>query len=206
MVDIYDILHGEFDIELHRNNFKNYLEVIILPDGKVEYAVPSHQEKLIKICMDKFNVTREELNSMCPEEFYLDFMTWLCEKSRCISVWTNFYRGAPNSNQLSKLKLLHSEGLYLGEVEMDYTRYYRDCIRNLDLDQPFYVLSDREVHVVYCLQQMLEHNYTLRKAQDELCVPKSTLHKWIHNDIKHISIEMYDSCKTLMRSHIKRKY
>lgn len=41
------VLNGPFDIETHKKTFKNYLEVIILENGRIVYAVPSHQEKLI---------------------------------------------------------------------------------------------------------------------------------------------------------------
>ena len=44
----YD-LHSPFDLQQHKNTFINYLEVVIRPSGLVEYAVPSHQEKLLRI-------------------------------------------------------------------------------------------------------------------------------------------------------------
>lgn len=37
----YD-LHCDFDILKHKEAYTNYLEVIILPTGRIEYAVPSH--------------------------------------------------------------------------------------------------------------------------------------------------------------------
>ena len=42
----YDI-YCAFDLEKHKQTYVQYLEVVILEDGTVEYAVPSHQEKLI---------------------------------------------------------------------------------------------------------------------------------------------------------------
>ena len=44
----YDI-YCAFDLEKHKQTYVQYLEVVILEDGTVEYAVPSHQEKLIEI-------------------------------------------------------------------------------------------------------------------------------------------------------------
>ena len=38
-----------FDYKTHKENFFYYLEVVILEDGKIVYAVPSHQEKLIEL-------------------------------------------------------------------------------------------------------------------------------------------------------------
>lgn len=42
-----------FDYKTHRENFTAYLEVIIFKDGHIEYAVPSHQMKLIDIYCKK---------------------------------------------------------------------------------------------------------------------------------------------------------
>ena len=44
-----EILHGPFNIETHKKTFIDYLEVIIRPDGIVEYAVPSHMYKLMSV-------------------------------------------------------------------------------------------------------------------------------------------------------------
>ena len=44
----YDI-YCAFDLEQHKQTYVQYLEVVILEDGTVEYAVPSHQEKLIAL-------------------------------------------------------------------------------------------------------------------------------------------------------------
>lgn len=52
-------IYSDFDMECHKNTFTNYLEVVIGENGKIMYAVPSHQEKLIKLACEKLNVTRE---------------------------------------------------------------------------------------------------------------------------------------------------
>ena len=36
-------VHSEFDLKKHKEKFINYLEVVIEPNGKIHYAVPSHQ-------------------------------------------------------------------------------------------------------------------------------------------------------------------
>ena len=48
------VLHSPFDIKVHKQTFINYLEVVISPEGIVEYAVPSHVEKLLQIFMSKY--------------------------------------------------------------------------------------------------------------------------------------------------------
>ena len=67
----YDI-YCAFDLEKHKQTYVQYLEVVILEDGTVEYAVPSHQEKLIALACQKKGVSRQELNDLCPREYYYD--------------------------------------------------------------------------------------------------------------------------------------
>lgn len=115
-IDHQKILHSKFDIETHKEAFLNYLEVIIREDGEVQYAVPSHQEKLIKICMEKLQIGRQELYDMCPREYMFDVTNWLCKISGCISVWEEFYMGKPNDTQRWVLQNLRHHGLYKGNL------------------------------------------------------------------------------------------
>lgn len=109
-----EVLNNPFDIETHKRTFINYLEVIILEDGKIQYAIPSHQEKLITIACKKLNVTREELIEMCPEEYYLDFMNWLCQITNSVSLWNEYMIGKPNEKQQQAIKQISDEGLFKG--------------------------------------------------------------------------------------------
>ena len=116
---MYDV-YSNFDMEQHKKHYVNYLEVIIFPDGHIEYAVPSHQEKLIAICCEQLRISRDKLNEMCPKEYYFDFMVWLCNISGCISVWNNFIQKSdttPITNaQKRTLKELKDNGLYSGTI------------------------------------------------------------------------------------------
>lgn len=110
-------IYSDFDIEQHKKTFIHYLEVIIDENGKIMYAVPSHQEKLITLACEKLNVTREELNAMCPQEYYFDLMTWLCKISGACAVWERFIKaGKLTEQQIKALKLLKNNKLYLGEI------------------------------------------------------------------------------------------
>lgn len=110
-------VYSNFDIEKHKKAFTDYLEVIILPTGKVVYAVPSHVEKLIAIAMEKHKCNKKNIVDMCPREYYFDFITWLCKITNCVSVWNNFYTcNQLNKRQLAKLIRLKEEGLYQGEI------------------------------------------------------------------------------------------
>lgn len=106
----YDI-YSKFDIEQHKKKYINYFEAIILPNGKVEYAVPSHQEKLIRIGAEKYGVSRCKFIDMCPKDKYLDYEEWLCEATECVAVWFDFYRGKPNEAQKRTLNELYAANI-----------------------------------------------------------------------------------------------
>lgn len=109
-----EVLARPFDIETHKKTFINYLEVVITEEGDILYATPSHQEKLISLACKKLNVTRNELNDLCPKEYYFDFITWLCQVSGCISVWNERRMGKANEKQEEAIQELKEEGLYRG--------------------------------------------------------------------------------------------
>lgn len=110
-------VYSDFDIDQHKKTFIHYLEVVIDENGKIMYAVPSHQEKQISLACEKLNVTREELNAMCPQEYYYDFMDWLCEMSGACAVWESFIQyDKMTEQQIRTLQMLKENGLYLGEI------------------------------------------------------------------------------------------
>lgn len=117
------ILHSDFDVATHKKYFVNYLEVVILENGKVEYAIPSHQEKLVSIAAKKLGKTREDIVDMCPKEYYLDYNTWLSKISGAISVWNEFYQGEANEKQIKTLRELREAGLYHGDIVIKPAEY-----------------------------------------------------------------------------------
>ena len=113
----YDI-YCAFDLEKHKQTYVQYLEVVILEDGTVEYAVPSHQEKLIALACQKQGVSRQELNDLCPREYYYDFLTWLCMQANAVAVWNNdcCYGLGINRKQIGTLRKLKMAGVYGGTI------------------------------------------------------------------------------------------
>lgn len=110
-------LHSKFDLDKHRQTFIHYLEVVIDENGKIMYAVPSHQEMMIKLACKKHNITREKLYDMCPEDYYFDFMPWLSQMSGACAVWENFtISHAYTQKQIDALRKLKSYGIYLGDI------------------------------------------------------------------------------------------
>ncbi len=116
----YDI-HSPFNIRKHKETFINYLEVLILQDGTIEYAVPSHQEKALDLACKKLNKTKREIEDMCPREYYCDYLTWLLGITGSVSVWGNaaehfiIYKTI-NKKQIMILRSLKKQGLYKGKI------------------------------------------------------------------------------------------
>lgn len=108
-------VYSKFDLEKHKETFINYLEVIIEADGSIHYAVPSHQEYLIKLACRKLDLTRDELISRCSS--VCDWMQWLCMITGAVSVWSSYtYAYEINEVQMKQLQILRSEGLLYGEI------------------------------------------------------------------------------------------
>jgi hypothetical protein len=111
-----ETLHSPFDIEKHKQVFVNYLEVIIDKEGVVHYAVPSHQEWLIKKAIEILNIDRVDLYDECPDEYCFDIMSWLTDVTECVLVWNDRYIGKPNNKQISTLTMLYNNKLYSGTL------------------------------------------------------------------------------------------
>ena len=114
----YDI-YCDFDIEKHKQTYINYLEVLILEDGKVVYAIPSHQMKAESLCCEQLGITQKELSAMCPREYWADYLTWLLNQCGAVAVWNGFYQAGEsglNDRQRTSLKRLKLHGLYKGAI------------------------------------------------------------------------------------------
>ena len=108
-----------FDIKRHKSlPYHTPIEIMIGPNGDISYALPSHQEFLIKKAMKRNGWTREQLMDACPPEYYFDFMRWLIPKSGdYIPVWESGILGYPlTMPQQTALKSLKLHGLYRGVI------------------------------------------------------------------------------------------
>lgn len=118
-----EVLHGAFDIELHKKTFINYLEVVISPEGKIEYAVPSHSEKLLQVYMEKNDLADRgvALNNLAKLCGLFGYIEALSKVTGYISVWTEGCIAGckPTQQQLNKLKTLKLNGLYRGRINFD---------------------------------------------------------------------------------------
>lgn len=119
----HEVLHGAFDIELHKLTFVNYLEVVISPKGVVEYAIPSHSERLLQLYMKKYDISDRGEALRHLAEKTNGYIEALSEETGYISVWNSGYITGckPTQQQLNKLKTLKLNGLYHGRIDDIYS-------------------------------------------------------------------------------------
>ena len=116
VMERYDV-YSNFDIEKHKATFIDYLEVLILEDGKVVYAVPSHQMKAEELACERLKIDRNKLINLCPKEYYFDYLKWVLTQAGAVAVWNDFYstgENGLNKRQKATLKKLKLRGLYKG--------------------------------------------------------------------------------------------
>ena len=109
----YEVLHKPFNVDVHKKTFINYLEVIIKPDGTIEYAVPSHMMKLTEIYGKS---STEMFDDYYMTDMMIDPVTWICRQTGCISVWNDGYTGTANAAQKRALLMLKNNGVYGGRI------------------------------------------------------------------------------------------
>ena len=112
-------IYCPFDAEKHKAKYINYLEVLILEDGKVVYAVPSFTEKVIALACEKYGLTPDELKAMCPSEHYFDYLEWLLSMAGAMAVMNrHYYATKVTPRQAAALKKLKLMGIYKGPLPM----------------------------------------------------------------------------------------
>lgn len=120
----YD-LHSEFDIQKHKEAFTNYLEVVIDEKGKVHYAIPSHQEKLVSMACERTGLTREQISDLCPKSYYCSYHIWLALMAHAVPVWNDWCDAdVMNKKQVQALRKLKLVGLYHGNVPLSLPSKY----------------------------------------------------------------------------------
>ena len=108
-------IYSPFDPDKHKDTYKNYLEVLLLEDGSVVYAIPSHQEKAMALACERLGVTRELICDMCPIQYYADFLNRLLSLTNSVSVWNNMIScWSIYKKQVATLRMLKSKALYKG--------------------------------------------------------------------------------------------
>lgn len=107
--DAVRVLHEPFSINRHKHTFIDYFEIIILPDGTVEYAIPSHITYIENYIAQMYNSSVEQLHDMRN-----DIYNNMIENCGLISCWSHQYKiytHTPTDEQIKTLQVLISEGL-----------------------------------------------------------------------------------------------
>ena len=143
-----ELLHSPFDISTHKQTFVSYLEVVISPEGTVEYAVPSHSDKLIEIFkeqkgFDDILKAKKYVWETCINNDICVPIEYLTGVTGYISVWFDHYVSSdpPTKQQLAKLQELFKEGVYIGPVrdivtpEREALKQFMESLKKLAKDR-----------------------------------------------------------------------
>lgn len=69
-----------------------------------------------------------------------------------------------------------------------------------------YDLNRIELRTLREALYLVEYNYSIRVSARDLCVSKSTLHRDVNNVLPHLSIELYDQVRTILKKHRDIRY
>lgn len=185
-------VYCEFDIQKHKEVYKNYLEVIVDEEGKIHYAVPSHQEFLIRRGCKNLNVSRKVLNLLCPKRFHYDFVTWLCKVSKCVAVWNDRIMGYSYAEaQVKTLKRLKRAGLYHGIIPKVGKDYMNDEVA---------ILISKFRDISRCSSTMSFDINLIESVLKETCTKSEPMEVLQHDE--YLMSCVCPSCgKKLSRSH-----
>lgn len=62
MSTTYSCTKDKFDLKKHKETYINYFETVILENGNIEYAIPSHQKYLIELACEIKGCSVEKLS------------------------------------------------------------------------------------------------------------------------------------------------
>lgn len=83
--------------------------------------------------------------------------------------------------------------------ESYYRDYLLDDIYTFDLDSRTKELLDATVDLV-------DNNWSLKQASDNsMCYSKSTIAKFINNELRHVSFELYQVARRTLNNHKNRR-
>lgn len=108
--DADEVLHSPFNVKTHKKTFVNYCEVIIWPDGKIEYAVPSHDEKLILAYAEYHGISRDEAIEEIRQ--FPDYLDHVMKETGIIQVWYDYMHNLTplTEKQFEAINMLMTSG------------------------------------------------------------------------------------------------
>lgn len=103
------VLNSPFDLETHKKTFVNYFEAAILPNGTIEYCIPSHEQYIWKYLMKILGFTRDDIMKMTQNMY--DAYVNHCGLILCWSCRYEIKTSYPTDEQIKTLAMLIKEGL-----------------------------------------------------------------------------------------------
>lgn len=133
----FQVLHEPFNIHTHVKHFHYYCEVIIHRDGKIEYAVPSHEIKLFEIYARIHNISIDTAMRLLSQQN--DPTEFAMHDTGCIYVWYDHLYNATNltDEQHEALKML-----------LQHKCIDDKCLEDIQVYSPYY--SAYELHKAAC--------------------------------------------------------
>jgi hypothetical protein len=128
---IYSI--NEF-VEYHKSKYTYYCEIVILKDGSIQYAIPSHQYKLMEIA----GVPIEQIIVQDGEEYndllitiptYASPTHWLSDYTNTAVVWYNTVLLPLNytESQIETINTLIDNGILSDNITVGISKEYHHC-------------------------------------------------------------------------------
>lgn len=118
----------------HKDQYRNYLEIIISPLGKVYLATPCHQEALVIIGALINKVSVKEYKQSIPK--YCSPIHWVVSKEKYISVWYDHIIIPENKItrfQRRVLQILQREGFLSKTIKEEKTNEYQRYLKRKEL-------------------------------------------------------------------------
>lgn len=112
-----------FSCKVHAQVFIAYCEVVILPSGKIEYAIPSHTKKLEEIFKKQEKLSDDDFICLYYNNF--DAYDIMLKKTKICQVWYNNirYDGELTKAQVNKLLELIKYGCVSESILQEVNKY-----------------------------------------------------------------------------------
>jgi len=63
----------------------------------------------------------------------------------------------------------------------------------------------KEELILKCAEYLLDYNMSVQEIADNVCIGKTTVHRYLTEDIRCIDDDLYIQCKNRLRKHKEQK-
>lgn len=118
----------------HKDQYRNYMEIVLSPLGQVCLAHPCHTEKLLELAAKKYNISKEEYKQSVPKS--CSPIHWVVSKENYISVWFDNIIVPKNGFsrfQKRTIKILQDKGFLSKTLNVETTDEYQRYLKRKEL-------------------------------------------------------------------------